>query len=434
MTRLARTRITFLGAAALLVPLGCDRALLVGVGDGHVPPPEGTGGTREPIGTGGNIGGGSGGITGDAGEPIGTGGNTGGSTSLVVRDVALGSYQACALLSDGSVRCWGVENSSGSLGDGTLNAHDDPRPVVGLAAASSVYASYVYGCAVAGGATSCWGSDRYGQFGDGRQGDGPAITLSPVAAFGGATLTQLALGEYHACALMPDTSVACTGLNLQGQLGDGTTNQRATPATVTGLTGVTQVAAGGNFSCALRGDQTVSCWGMNANDDVCTNVNGEYHSPRAVAGVAGATKLAAGSMHMCALLADQTVTCWGTNSYGQLGTSAPASCSTGAHGPQVIPGLTDVTDLVSGGNHTCALRADGTVACWGYNKYGQLGDGSTTDRQTPALVTGLTGVVRLAAGDGLTCAIVTGGALMCWGSFPYDAPPPAALHPAVITF
>ena len=137
--------------------------------------------------------------------PGGTGGacaatdGGGGAPTGLVRDVALGSYQACALLSDGTVRCWG-HNISGELGDGTTVDHDDPRPVIGLSGITSLQAAYSYGCAESADAVYCWGSDRYGQFGDGRNGD--VLSLSPASAFGGGRPMQLALGEYHACALL----------------------------------------------------------------------------------------------------------------------------------------------------------------------------------------------------------------------------------------
>ena len=401
--------LTFFGAAALLVPLGCDSELLVGV---EHPVPSSSGGNA----------GGEGGAAGPPSGPL----------PGLVRDIALGWYHDCAALSDGTVRCWGVENSAGPLGDGTVSAHTDPRPVTGLAGVTAVQASYVYSCAQSNGTTSCWGSDHYGQFGDGRSGTS-VQSLVPSLAFDGAALAQLALGEYHACALLADGQVACTGLNSSGQLGDGTTTDHATLTIVPGLTNVTQVVAGGNFGCALRGDHTVACWGANANSDICSNLDGNL-SPQPVAGITGVQKIAAGTTEVCALLADHTVSCWGQNVYGELGSPSSGACPSYVHGPQPVPGLPHVADVATGGNHTCALRDDGTVACWGYNKYGQLGDGTTTDRATPVAVAGLSGVIRLVAGYTQTCAVVADGTLMCWGAFPYNDPPPASLHPQPMTF
>jgi len=400
-------RITLVAVAFLLVPLGCDSEFLVGIGG---PPPApggmmGAGGSPPPM------------------EP----------EVETPPHVTLGWYHDCAALADGTVRCWGSENSTGALGDGTTASHLDPRPVVGLSSVTNVQASYVYTCAQSGDAYWCWGSDIYGQFGDGRSGNGQKST-TPIQAFGGASLKQLALGEYHACALLPDDTVACTGLNSSGQLGDGSTSDHGTLAPVPGVDHVSQVAAGGNFSCALLNNGTVTCWGQNASADICSGPNVMHASPTAVTGVAGARKLAAGTTHVCALMADHTVTCWGQNFYGQLGSPSAGSCPSYEHGPQPVQGLTDVAQVVAGGDHTCALREDGGVVCWGYNKYGQLGDGTTTDRPAPVAVTGLSGVVRLVAGGDETCAIVADGSVLCWGAFPYDAPPPSALHPQPITF
>ena len=131
----------------------------------------------------------------------------------------------------------------------------------------------------------------------------------------------------------------------------------------------------------------------------------------------GVQQIVAGESHTCALTTAGAVQCWGNNGNGQLGDGS----TTGRTTPVAVPGLgSGVTALAAGGLHTCALTTAGAVQCWGYNDYGQLGDGSATHRNTPVAVQGLgSGVTALAAGAYHTCALTTAGAAQCWGNNGY---------------
>ena len=121
--------------------------------------------------------------------------------------------------------------------------------------------------------------------------------------------------------------------------------------------------------------------------------------------------LAAGLYHSCLLRADTTVDCWGNNSHGEIGDGS----TTFARTPLAVTGLTGVTAISAGYTHTCAILADQTVRCWGQNTNGQLGDGTTTNALTPVAVSGLTGAVALTGGAGHACALLTDGTIRCWG-------------------
>lgn len=227
-----------------------------------------------------------------------------------------------------------------------------------------------------------------------------------------AKVAPLSLGINHACALKADRTVACWGSNAYGELGDGTTTDRLTPVTVSGLSNVAAVVAGYEHSCALKTDGTVACWGHNQAGQLGDGTTLPHPTPMAVSGVSGVVAITGGNAHVCGLKAGGTVTCWGFNSYGQLGNGKTATIVSTA---VEVSNLTDAVAITAGANTNCALRAGGTVVCWGDNRYGGIGDGSTTNRTTPVAVSGLSGAVAVAAGTTHGCAIKTDKTVVCWG-------------------
>jgi alpha-tubulin suppressor-like RCC1 family protein len=128
--------------------------------------------------------------------------------------------------------------------------------------------------------------------------------------------------------------------------------------------------------------------------------------------------VAAGGFHTCAVRVNGEIRCWGSNAFGQLGDGSTTSSNVPIApfniGPDTLYG--PVTGVTVGGSHTCALRSTGQVSCWGDNFSGQLGTGSfTAPGPTPRSVANLNGVTALAAGDAHTCALRSTGAVSCWG-------------------
>ncbi len=331
--------------------------------------------------------------------------------------VTAGKYHTCALTAAGGVKCWG-DNQSGQLGDGTTTYRPTPVNVSGLTSGiSSVGAGDLHTCALTtAGNVKCWGDNQHGQIGTRAQADGTA----PVGVSGLTSgVTSVAAGFSYSCSSDTDGGMKCWGKNVFGQIGDGTTNNRAAPAPVSGLAyGVTAIAAGGERTCAIVYPSGLKCWGNNYYGQVGDGTTTSKSSPANVSGLSsGVSKVATGNLHTCALTTAGGVKCWGDNSFGQLGDGTTTRRTT----PVDVSGLTSgVTAIAAGNFQTCALTAAGGVKCWGWNNYGQVGDGTTTERHTPVDVSGLTsGVTTIAAGVFHTCAVTASGGMKCWGDNSY---------------
>ena len=333
--------------------------------------------------------------------------------------LVVGGNHSCAWSKQwASLRCWGV-NDLGQLGDGTTTERHTPvsvglndlvSPNGGAGAGST--------CAVVSdGTVRCWGGNYRGAVGDGTTTD----RLSPTSVSGLSNVVSVDVGQDFACALRSTGSVACWGYNGWGQLGDGTTTTRLSQVGVTGISSAKSLATSYNTTCVVLEDGTVRCWGAGTVGQLG---NGSYNSsttPVTVTGISNAVAITGGSYHFCALLGDHSVKCWGANPYGQLGNGTTSDSAS----PVDVSGISNAAVSVSGGyGITCAVMVDGTARCWGQNQSGQLGNGTTTDSTTPVTVSGL-GSVAMIAADGAVwlgaatgthvCAMKHNGEVWCWG-------------------
>jgi len=228
-------------------------------------------------------------------------------------------------------------------------------------------------------------------------------------------VVQVTTGGEHTCVRYADGSAACWGLNLNGQLGDGTTTSRATPEPVPDLTGIVDLRAGHSHTCAVLDSGRATCWGLNNQGQLGDESTTDRTRPVPVLGVTSATGIAAGVTHTCAVTAEQTVVCWGDNRDGALGDSTDESRTFAAN----VWGLSGVTRVaVSGTNmlsgHSCALH-EGLVSCWGNNAHGALGNGTTEPSLVPVAVEDLDDVVGLSLGVFQSAALTKYGAMYSWG-------------------
>ncbi len=328
-----------------------------------------------------------------------------------VISVAASEYHTCAATAGGAVKCWG-DNTYGQLGDGTHTDRKTPVYVKGLKNVTAVAAGRTFTCALtSGGGVKCWGANGEGQLGDGT-GNGSSVPVDVSNLLSG--VTAISTGGYHACARTSAGGLKCWGNNYDGQLGDGTTEDRWEPVTIY-ASSIASVSAGWAHTCAVTTTGWAKCWGNNVRGQLGDGTTDERHSPVNVSGMAGVTSsISAGGFHSCALTTTNQLKCWGWNYYGQLGDNTTAQRLT----PVNVIWLGSLPSAVSagGGNHTCALNGDGGVKCWGSNSRGQIGDNTTTNRKTPVSVSGLaSGVDAVSAGSSITCARMTVGGVKCWG-------------------
>ena len=287
--------------------------------------------------------------------------------------VAAGDEFACALLSNGTAKCWGL-GESGQRGDGSFGTFAlTPVAVKNLTGAVAIAAGYGHTCALLStGSMKCWGENRDGQLGNGTTAN-PG-TSQPVNVSSLTGVTAFSTGAYHTCALLSNGTVKCWGRNGNAQLGNGTYTSASTPVTVAGLSGVTAISGGGAHTCAVLSDGTVRCWGANDFGQLGDGSTATATTPVTVTGLSGVVNISAGWAHTCAVLGNGTIQCWGQGQYGQLGNGSTANRTT----PVAVGGITSAVGVSAGWwHHSCALLSGGAVRCWGANDWGQFGNGTT---------------------------------------------------------
>ncbi|MCP9495358.1 MAG: choice-of-anchor D domain-containing protein [Pyrinomonadaceae bacterium MAG19_C2-C3] len=256
-----------------------------------------------------------------------------------------------------------------------------------------------------------WGENSIGQLGDGTTTYRP----TPVQVSGLSDVQEIAAGSLHSLALKSDGTVWAWGANGQnGQLGDGTTTNRATPVQVSGLANVVAISTKNNHNLALKSDGTVWAWGNNDSGQLGDGTITLRRTPVQVNNLSGVVAISASwDAHSMAAKADGSVWAWGYNSGGELGSGIPVESSSSL--PVQVAGLNDVIAVALGQNHTLALKSDGTIWTLGSNGEGQLGMFPPVQTITPIQVTDLTGVKAISAGLSHNLVLKSDGTVWAWG-------------------
>ena len=459
-------RMRALKASAVLV-----LTLMLGIGCGN-PPGSGSGAGGAVTGTGGRpalggdsgvagtsgLGGGGAGSTGSGGTRVDGSLGCAGAGTVAGKGTPAAIYAAgddtCVLFPDWTLACWG-DDSAGQLGDCTHTNRSVPATVpgvrtnysfsmaahtmcavpepgsgsvacwgpgpptwvegtvgaLGVAVADDHACSYVQPSNLPG-QNFCWGENSAGQLGDG------TTTSSQVAVgvVGIPSNENLFVGPSFNCsalAVLDTDDLWCWGLNRSGQLGDGTTTSSARPEKLT-VPSIRSMAILGQFTLASLTDGGWLCWGTGHCGDGAPSTFAHL-SPTPVALPGGFGGPVGGSQGVCAELSDdRSIWCWGSNKYGQVGDGTTTE--------RLTPTRTGFTQLPYGvfanpdGSSFYALNQYGWLYAWGRNDKGQLGDGTTTDRSTPTRVPGPSNITQLVAGAAHVCVTTFDGAVMCWGA------------------
>jgi alpha-tubulin suppressor-like RCC1 family protein len=317
--------------------------------------------------------------------------------------VAAGINHSLGVTSTGIAYAWG-DNTNGRLGDGTTTSRLSPVTVVG---GITNWSQLSGGNSFSVGLTSTgiaygWGNNNLGVVGDGTT----TSRLSPVTVVGGITnWSQLAAGSGHVLGLTSTGIAYAWGANGFGRLGDGTLTSRLSPVTVVGgITNWSQLSGGQGHSLGVTSTGIAYAWGYNTHGQLGTGNTTSRSSPvTVVGGITNWSQVSAGTNQSLGLTSTGIAYAWGLNSFGQLGDGTLTSRLSPV---TVVGGITNWSRVFAGTQFSLGLTSTGIVYAWGYNFFGQLGDGTTVSKSSPVIVVGgITGWSRVAAGQGHIIAV-----------------------------
>ena len=324
--------------------------------------------------------------------------------------VSAGGHVSCRLGADGAAHCWGALEF-----DEQILAHE--RLAIPGVRWRSISVGKRNLCGIDdAGAAWCLGRNPTGQLGNGSTAD--RLLSSPVRVAGGLVFSAISVGA-HSCGIAADGAAWCWGQGDYGQLGNDSNQNSAVPVQVAGGLKFRSISAGLLHSCGVTTDGRAWCWGSNELAPLGAGSRGMVvHMPAAVGGTVRFVAIGASYRHSCALATGGSVWCWGVNETGQLGDGTTTDRET----PVRVAGERRFKRLAtsSPNSHSCALALDGAAYCWGFNADGQLGNGSKTDSPRPVAVGGGLKFVSISAGRFHTCAVTVDDAVWCWGGGRFD--------------
>lgn len=311
-----------------------------------------------------------------------------------------------ALRKDGTAWIWGYRADAVNT-NGLAYQSYEPVQIPNLTGLTAVAAGSGFGIALkSDGTVWSWGTGGDGQLGDGTTPSGQIANYTPRQVKTLTGVTKIAACQAHALAIKSDGTVWAWGNNNIGQLGQNTNQvDKSTPVQVPGLTGASAVSCGTKFSVVAKSDGTVWVFGNNFNYEYGngTQVEAANYAPTQVPGLSDVKMVAASEVTLLALKNDGTVWGWGDNARGQVGSGKTTTSGTDIRVPTQVSGLSGISHIARGYNHSLAVKSDGTVYAWGWNDYGQLGDNQPAAgnaelvRYTPVQPLGIGGSGTLSA-------------------------------------
>ena len=337
--------------------------------------------------------------------------------------VGSGWTHSCAA-DNGTVKCWGTNWYGNVTGDGGTTNQTTPVTISGISNATEVGIGLTFSCAVlSNGTIKCWGQGDSGQLGNGSTNNNPN---SPATVSGINNAISVSGGRMHACALLSTGSIKCWGKAENGQLGNGSTtgnsseNNQTIPVDVSGISNAINISAGLQESCAVLDTGSVKCWGagfgttpVNISSDIQNAIQVSTWSNQTVVldngsikfresngtietilEISNAIQVSNDALTSCAVLDNGSVKCWGAGGFGSLGNGNNNNETT----PVFVSNINNAKQVSTSGSlgfasvnesHSCAALSDGTVKCWGAGGYGQLGNGATNNQNIPVSVSGI---------------------------------------------
>ena len=331
--------------------------------------------------------------------------------ALIVLIPVLSPSEPARAATSGKLLAWG-DGAYGALGRGIDESHYTPKVVSGLSGIKQVASGYGYSVALKkDGTVWAWGYNGSGSLGNGTTLD--SYTPTSVANLTG--VKSIAVGQLHVLAVKTNGTVWAWGLNGEDQLGQTEEiSYSPVPVRVEGLANVRAVGAGYNFSVAVMEDGTVKTWGSDNDEALGNGAGGSTHVPTTIAGITNARAVASSETgsHTLAVLANGKVKGWGYNAYGQVGNGEEGGSPVAT--PTTVLNLNDVKAVSVGYTNSLALKTNGTVRAWGSGSEGELGPDFTSS-PTPVPISGLGTIVAIASGSDHNLALRDDGKVKGWG-------------------
>jgi alpha-tubulin suppressor-like RCC1 family protein len=329
----------------------------------------------------------------------------------------------CVLKADNTLWCWG-DNTTYNLGDTTIAPKDAPVSATNAGANNGRWSSISAGnnghtCAInVDGNGYCWGRNTNGEVGNGATGG--SVQMATVLSSYAGPWSKLFAGNGTTCGIKPDGTAWCWGIDTSGQLGNGATGTQTSPAAGAAVAGNLTwktLSLNSTHACGITTDDRAYCWGSDSTGQLGNDsaISANQVSPVPVLDTGRWKTIAAGALHTCGIKMDGTAWCWGLGGNGRLGNGAITNTST----PVLVADPGPWLHIVAGSNKTCGIKMDGSLWCWGMDQNGALGNGAavTADQTIPVPVDGGGSWIAIGAGGGShTCGMKSDNSVWCWGS------------------